>query len=94
MFGRMIAGFLIFATTAVFGMSLAELNSASKETLMEVKGIGEAKAEAIIEERKKGEFTSFEDLQRVKGIGEKAALNMQNHTMASSGIKNTDSSKI
>ena len=79
MIRKIIAGCLIFATSALFGMSLEQLNSASKEELMEVKGIGEAKAEAIIAERKKGAFTSFEDFQRVKGIGEKAALHVKEH---------------
>ncbi|HEY9190859.1 MAG TPA: helix-hairpin-helix domain-containing protein [Sulfurovum sp.] len=76
---KIIAAFLIFATSALFGMSLEQLNKASKEELMEVKGIGEAKAEAIIAERKKGAFTSFDDFQRVKGIGEKAALRVKDH---------------
>ena len=59
-------------------MSLEELNSASKVELMEIKGIGEAKATAIINERKKGKFKSFEDFQRVKGVGEKMALKVKN----------------
>ncbi len=79
MYKKIIAGFLIFATSALFGMSLNQLNNASKEELIEVKGIGAAKAAAIIEERKNGAFTSFDDFQRVKGIGQKAALNVKDH---------------
>ncbi|UPT77649.1 helix-hairpin-helix domain-containing protein [Sulfurovum sp. XGS-02] len=93
MIRKIIAGFLIFATSVLFGMSLDELNKASKEELMEVKGVGAKKAEAIIKERKKGDFTSFDDFQRVKGIGEKAALNVKNHVVASSDMKKSDSSK-
>jgi len=78
MFKKIIAGFLVLATSAVFGMTLGELNSASKTQLMEINGIGEAKATAIIEERKKGEFKSFEDFQRVEGIGKKTAENVKN----------------
>ena len=79
MYKKIIAGFLIFATSALFGMSLDQLNSASKVELMEVKGIGATKAEAIIAERQNGKFTSFDDFQRVKGIGAKAALNVKEY---------------
>ena len=56
MFKKVIAGFLVLATSTVFGMSLNKLNSASKTELMEINGIGEAKASAILKERKKGKF--------------------------------------
>jgi len=80
MYKKIIAGILVFTTSSLFGMSLEELNSASKVELMEIKGIGEAKATAIINERKKVKFKSFEDFQRVKGVGEKMTLSVKNST--------------
>ena len=77
MFKKVMAGILIFATVSAFGMSLKELNKASKADLMEIKGIGDAKADAILTERKKGKFKSFEDFTRVKGVGEAMANNVK-----------------
>jgi len=77
MLKKVMAGFLIFATVSLFGMSLKELNGASKTDLMEIKGIGEAKADAILKERKNGKFKSFEDFTRVKGVGESMANNVK-----------------
>lgn len=46
------------------------INTASASKLQRLKGIGEKKAEAIVEERTAGgPFRSIEDLERVKGIG-------------------------
>lgn len=87
MLKKVIAGFLVLATSSVFGMSLSQLNSASKTELMEINGIGEAKASAIIKERKKGKFKSFEDFQRVEGIGEQTAANVK------AGVKSGDKVK-
>ena len=75
-------------------MSLEELNSASKSELMEIKGIGEAKATAIIKERNQSEFKSFEDFQRVKGVGEKIALKVKNSDKSPSDTKKTSATKI
>jgi competence protein ComEA len=47
------------------------INSASKSHLMSLTGIGEGKADAIIEYRKtNGPFKSIEEIKNVKGIGE------------------------
>ncbi len=87
MLKKIIAGFLILATTTLFGMSLSALNSASKTELMEINGIGEVKAAAIIKERRKGKFKSFEDLQRVEGIGEQTAANVRGGVKSASDVK-------
>lgn len=48
------------------------INTADAQTLATLEGIGEKRAEAIIEYRSKhGPFTSIEDLVKVKGIGVK-----------------------
>ncbi|MBR3209209.1 MAG: helix-hairpin-helix domain-containing protein [Bacilli bacterium] len=50
---------------------IININKASKEELLTLKGIGESKADAIIEYREKeGEFKTIEDIKNVPGIGE------------------------
>lgn len=89
MLKKVMTGVLILASTSLFAMSLNQLNVASKAELMEISGIGEAKASAIIKERKKSKFKSFEDVQRVDGVGEKTATNIKNDVKSSSGKKVT-----
>jgi competence protein ComEA len=60
---------LFFATVA---FAKVNLNTASVDELKELKGIGPAKAEAIVKYREEhGNFKSTEDIIAVKGIGEK-----------------------
>ena len=50
--------------------NLVNINTASKEVLMTLPGIGEGKALAIIEYRKKSIFNTIDDIKNVEGIGE------------------------
>ena len=57
---------------AGFAMAVVDLNSATAEELQALKGVGPAKAKAIIDDREKnGPFKSVDDLDRVKGFGMK-----------------------
>lgn len=47
------------------------INTADKETLMSIKGVGERRADAIIQYREKnGPFTNIEQLAEIRGIGQ------------------------
>jgi competence protein ComEA len=49
-----------------------DINKATLQELVQLKGIGEKTAEQIIEYRTNvGKFTKIEDIMNVKGIGEK-----------------------
>lgn len=53
-------------------MAKVNINTATREQIMTLKGVGASYADRIIEYRdKNGPFQSPEDLLKVKGIGEK-----------------------
>ena len=59
-----------FKTNSASNSTKIRLNSASAQELMQLDGVGEKKAHAIIEQRMKmGGFQRIEDIQQVKGIG-------------------------
>lgn len=59
---------------------LININTADKEELMTLDGIGEVIAERIIEYREEhGGFSSIEEIMNVKGIGEKRYENIKDH---------------
>jgi len=74
----MLKQLFIMLLTVSSLLAAININTASKEQLMQIKGIGEKKAAAIIEYRKKhGKFKSVEDVAKVKGIGEAIVKNLK-----------------
>jgi competence protein ComEA len=67
--------------------SPVNINTASMEQLMEVPGIGEAKAKAIVEYRSSSPFKTTAELVNVKGIGEKLLAKITPHVTAGGGSK-------
>ena len=64
-----ILAIIALGATLLFGS--VDINSASKSELMELKGIGAKKADAIIQHRKGHCFKTVAGLTDVKGIGPK-----------------------
>lgn len=59
--------------------ALVSINTATKEELMTISGIGESKALSIIEYRStNGKFNSIEDIKNVSGIGDKLYAQIKN----------------
>lgn len=62
----------ILLSLASLAWADVDINSASAEELQSLHGIGEAKAQAIVEYRRaNGGFDSADELTAVEGIGEK-----------------------
>ena len=68
---RIIGLFVALFAWAGIALAAVNINSATKEQLETLDGIGPVKAQAIIDYRKKnGPFKTLEDLKKVDGIGD------------------------
>lgn len=63
---------LLFTLPALlFAGELINVNTADKDLLMSIKGVGEKRAEAIINYREQnGPFKNIEQLAEIKGLGQ------------------------
>lgn len=65
-----ILALVAFFVLAGSALAAVNINTATKEELTSLKGIGEKRAQEIIDYRKKnGDFKSVDDLEKVPGIG-------------------------
>ncbi|GJI88422.1 MULTISPECIES: ComEA family DNA-binding protein [Duganella] len=77
MFKKLLLAVATLIATMSFAFAQVDVNKADAAALDSIKGIGPAKSKAILEERKKGDFKDWPDLEkRVKGIGEKSAVKL------------------
>ena len=88
MFKKLLA--LFAAMTVAVAFAAVDVNKATPAELDGIKGIGPAISGKIIDERKKGNFKSWEDfIGRVKGIGEgnAAKFSAEGLTVGGAGYK-------
>ena len=83
---------LAMTITVSFLFSAINLQTASKNELMCIKGIGAKKAEAIIAYRKSNKLKSPDDLLKIKGFGKALISKVKNgeKTIKCSGKKSSN----
>ena len=67
---KIILALAMWFVLAGAALAVVNINTANKEELTSIKGVGDKRAQDIIDYRKKhGDFKSVDDLQKVPGIG-------------------------
>lgn len=78
---KKIVALLILCCSFLFAQ--INLQTASKEELMGIKGIGEKKADQIMEYRKTNTINNPEDLKNIKGFGDSIVGNVKESNLDS-----------
>ena len=85
---KLLLAFITFVISTSIAMATVNLNTATKEDLDGVKGIGPVKAQSIIDYRKKnGPFKSVDELENVKGFGSKSVKKVRSE-LTVNGVTN------
>lgn len=91
---------LLLATTLAVGAPAwadsapIDVNKATAAELTSVKGIGPAKAQAIVDYREAhGAFASIDDLRMVRGIGDKVLESLRPHLAVGAAAETEEASK-
>jgi len=67
---KLLVAFAMWFALSGLAMAAVNINTATKEELTSLKGVGEKRAQDIIDYRtKNGNFKSVDDLEKVPGIG-------------------------
>lgn len=67
---KLLLALVVFCAISGMAMAAVNINTATREELVTLKGIGEKRAQDIIDYRtKNGPFKSVDDLEKVPGIG-------------------------
>jgi len=67
---RLLLAFAMWFTLSGVALAVVNINTATKEELTTLKGVGDKRAQEIIDYRKKnGNFKSVDELEKVPGIG-------------------------
>jgi competence protein ComEA len=67
---KLAIAFAIWLSLSGVALAVVNINTATKEELTTLKGVGDRRAQEIIDYRKKhGNFKSVDDLEKVPGIG-------------------------
>lgn len=69
---------LVLMMSVSFLFAAVNLNTATKDELMSVKGIGPKKADQIIKYRKNNKLNKPQDLKKIKGFGDAIVNNVKN----------------
>ncbi len=86
MLKQLFAAAFIFIVGIGAVMAQVDVNQADQVGLDGIRGIGPTKSKQILEERKKGPFKDWNDLEsRVKGIGGKSAAKLSSAGLTVNG---------